>query len=119
MNNTAIRILRWLLCIPVGIASGFAAYFLLSLFNGNSFIQYLIAGGAGGAATVWIACRIAPSHQKILAVSLSVLSVLLTLLVVSIIIQNEDWKYLSYCIAQDIGIIYCTVSVWKGNITFK
>lgn len=98
------NILRWIVCIPVGAIGGFLI-FLAFNFVGNryaepgsigSYIELLLSGALSGAATVYIAAYIAPSHKKWVGVFIASLAVVGMVVALPTIIKNQDWSYLLF-----------------------
>ena len=120
------NILRWIVCIPAGVIGGFLV-FLVFNFVGNryaepgsigSYIQFLLSGGLSGAAAVYIAAYIAPSHRKWVGVFIASVAVVGMVFALPTIFENQDWSYLLFSIAQDGGTIFMTYKIFRNEITF-
>lgn len=120
------NILRWIVCVPAGAIGGYLVLIVFS-FLGNryaepgsigNYINFLLGGGLSGAAAVYIAAYIAPSHKNWVSVAVAVLAVAGMVLALPTMIENKDWNYLLFSIAQDGGTIYMAYKIFHSEITF-
>jgi uncharacterized membrane protein YccC len=121
------RILLWLACIPAGIIAGTLVLIIYQLLGSKfieagsifHFIESLIGGALSGAAAVYVAAYIAPSHKKWVAAFLSVVVVISMAVTLPEVINNEEWSFLMFTTAQDIGSLYITYLIFKRVVTFE
>lgn len=120
------NIFRWVICIPAGAIGGFLVLIVFS-FLGNrytepgsigGYLNFLLGGGLSGAAAVYIAAYIAPSHKNWVSVAVAVLAVAGMAIALPIMIENKDWSYLLFSIAQDGGTIIMAYKIFRNEIAF-
>lgn len=118
--------LRWIICIPAGSIGGFLILIVFKLLGGRliepgsiaDYLDSLLGGALSGAAAVYIAAYIAPSHKQWVSLVLAMLAALGFVLALPTIIDNRDWAYLLFGIAQDGGTIYIAYKIFRRDITF-
>lgn len=120
------NILRWIVCVPAGAIGGFLVLIVFS-FLGNryaepgsigNYINFLLGGGLSGAAAVYIAAYIAPSKKNWVSVAVALLAVAGMAVALPAMIENKDWNYLLFSIAQDAGTIFMAYKIFRNEITF-
>jgi hypothetical protein len=104
-----MKILRWIAAIPVSMVAGWLVIFLaFQIFGATAdpekstgSVLLLLAAAASGAIAIFVASAIAPSHKKMLAWILTILSVGL----LSLLPPTESFAERSIYIAQNIGCV--------------
>lgn len=120
------NMLRWIACVPAGAIGGFLVLIVFS-FVGNryaepgsigNYINFLLGGALSGAAAVYIAAYIAPSKKNWVSMAVVLLSIAGMIVALPTMIENEDWSYLLFSIAQDGGAIFMAYKIFQKEITF-
>jgi hypothetical protein len=118
-------ILRWIFCIPLGVIGGTSVQLLSESITryverGSVLyiIEILIAGGLGGAAVVYIAAYVAPSHRAWVAIFLSVIFVVNIYFGVQTARADGDWLSVLLTLTQTGGAVFLTLLVVGKRITF-
>jgi hypothetical protein len=119
-----ITALRWIICIPLGVLAGAAVQLIYLQLNHYIeagtliyFVESMVAGGLAGAAAIYVATYIVPSHKLLLAILLCCLS----FYGMYLSLQNvhaDGWSYLSLNAAQIAGTIYMTYLIFSNKVTF-
>ena len=118
--------LRWIVCVPAGVIGGFLVLMVFS-FLGNryaepgsigSLINFFIGGALSGAAVVYIVAYIAPSLKKGVSVTVALLAIVGMVVALPTMIEDKDWHYLLFSIAQDGGSIFMAYKIFRNEITF-
>ena len=81
-------------------------------------IQILMAGGLGGAAVVYIAAYVAPSHRVWIAILLSVIAVGNTFLAIQMARAGGDWLSVLLDLTQTGVGVFLTYLIIRKRITF-
>lgn len=119
-----IKILRWIICVPAGMISGFLVYIIFSLLGHIAiplgsivcFLVDLLGAGLSGAVAVYASALIVPSQKKLLSLIIVALSLIGLILVVPIMVNNHAWNDIVFSIAQNAGAIYMAYKVFKWRI---
>jgi len=133
MNNSKQiwqTIFRWIAVLPASILGMILAYGLWRIIHNATAARYIdidswlnivfadvMSNLISGAAFVYIGSKVSPSYQKIVAIVLA--SLILVMSGTSLFIINFMTKeYLSNIgiISMNIGSIVCCVSVFKGEM---
>ncbi len=121
-----MKIIRWVLCLPVGMATGVLVFFFFKLLGGRhiepgsitAFLDALLGGGLSGSAAVYVSCYVAPTHRKYVALVLVLLTAIGSILAYPIMFEKRDWAYFLFTLAQDSGMVFITYKICKGQIGF-
>ncbi len=128
--ETFKKALRWVLCIPLGVIGGTCAQLVAELLlvytnryvEAGSFIStipMLLAGGIGGAAAVYVAAYVAPSHRLGVAIFLLMVSISSVYFGFMNAQIDGDWGNLLLTSAQTAGGAWVVYLIFKKRITFN
>jgi hypothetical protein len=116
-KDPAAALVRWLLFLPAGLASGialFSIFIFWTMWSADSDIAYVgfyIGGVAGGMCSVFVALHMAPSHSRIVAAIMAI--VCLTLATVLIWWAKVSHKDLFiFIVPAAIYSIGAVVTAW-------
>ena len=120
-----MKIIRWLLFIPVSILGGFLVFIVFDLFSGRfiepgsvgSLINNVLGGGLSGAAAMYVAAYIAPCYEEKVALGYALLALVAIVFTVPLL-ANDSISYILFYIAQNIGIFYMAWLIYRREITF-
>ena len=101
-----MNLLRWILVVPVSFAGGVVATMLARVISqklGRSRIAKMLTGFIAGCFCIWVAGLLAPTHQRITMLVLSVtyglywMSEARKVAMVSAVVsgQRVDWLFVS------------------------
>ncbi len=131
-ENPAMTVLRWIAFLPASIISGYLAWFLLKLVNRVSFSMTgvnpdallsrifieRVSQGFLGAAIVYVAAQIVPSHKTVIVFVMAGLTILgAGIAMFPSIIMKNLWAIYG-CICMAVGAGGVAWLVYKGELKY-
>lgn len=124
-----LTVLRWIVCIPAGIFCGFLAQYAYVLFMGDMptigldqhGILGLLAGVVGGAMTIYVSAKIAPTEKKLwLCFPLTLLSFFNAGFAVYVYLSFPDESLFDVALtwAQVLGSVLVTYATFNGSLEY-